>query len=120
MLKFRSMRVGAENETGAVWAEKDDPRRTKVGRFIRAWSIDELPQLWNVLAGEMSVIGPRPERPEFVEHFRAEFPHYMLRHKVRAGIPDGRRSTAGAETPRSGSASSTICTTSKTGRSCST
>ncbi|HYC91003.1 MAG TPA: undecaprenyl-phosphate glucose phosphotransferase [Thermoanaerobaculia bacterium] len=86
MVKFRSMRVGAENATGAVWAAKDDPRRTKVGRIIRAWSLDELPQLWNVLVGDMSVIGPRPERPEFVEQFRAEFPHYMLRHKVRAGM----------------------------------
>jgi exopolysaccharide biosynthesis polyprenyl glycosylphosphotransferase len=86
IVKFRSMRVGAEIDTGAVWAEKDDPRRTRVGRFIRAWSLDELPQLWNVLVGEMSVIGPRPERPEFVEQFRAEFPHYMLRHKVRAGM----------------------------------
>ena len=86
IVKFRSMRVGAEAETGAVWAEKDDPRRTRVGRVIRAWSIDELPQLWNVFIGDMSVIGPRPERPEFVEQFRAEFPHYMLRHKVRAGM----------------------------------
>ena len=86
MLKFRSMRVNAEDATGAVWASKDDPRRTRVGRVIRAWSLDELPQLWNVLVGDMSVIGPRPERPEFVEQFRAEFPHYMLRHKVRAGM----------------------------------
>ncbi|PYQ28601.1 MAG: undecaprenyl-phosphate glucose phosphotransferase [Acidobacteria bacterium] len=86
IVKFRSMRVGAENATGAVWAEKDDPRRTRVGRVIRAWSLDELPQLWNVLVGDMSVIGPRPERPEFVEQFRSEFPHYMLRHKVRAGM----------------------------------
>ncbi|HEX6640714.1 MAG TPA: undecaprenyl-phosphate glucose phosphotransferase, partial [Thermoanaerobaculia bacterium] len=86
ILKFRSMRVGAEAETGAVWAAKNDPRRTRVGSVIRAWSLDELPQLWNVLIGDMSVIGPRPERPEFVEQFRAEFPHYMLRHKVRAGM----------------------------------
>jgi exopolysaccharide biosynthesis polyprenyl glycosylphosphotransferase len=86
ILKFRSMRVGAEQQTGAVWADKDDPRRTKIGAFIRAWSIDELPQLWNVLTGDMSVVGPRPERPQFVEQFRAEFPHYMLRHKVRAGM----------------------------------
>ena len=86
IVKFRSMRVGAEQQTGAVWADKDDPRRTKVGAFIRAWSIDELPQLWNVLTGDMSLVGPRPERPQFVEQFRAEFPHYMLRHKVRAGI----------------------------------
>lgn len=86
IVKFRSMRVGAEQQTGAVWAEKDDPRRTRVGRIIRPWSLDELPQLWNVLNGDMSVVGPRPERPQFVEQFRAEFPHYMLRHKVRAGM----------------------------------
>lgn len=86
IFKFRSMRVGAEKETGAKWAERDDPRRTRIGRLIRAWSIDELPQLFNVLLGDMSLVGPRPERPQFVEQFRAEFPHYMLRHKVRAGI----------------------------------
>ena len=86
ILKFRSMRVGAENDTGAVWADRDDPRRTRVGRLIRAWSLDELPQLWNVVTGDMSVVGPRPERPQFVEQFRAEYPHYMLRHKVRAGM----------------------------------
>jgi Undecaprenyl-phosphate glucose phosphotransferase len=86
ILKFRSMRVGAESESGAKWAERDDPRRTRVGRLIRAWSFDELPQLWNVLRGDMSVVGPRPERPQFVEQFRAELPHYMLRHKVRAGM----------------------------------
>jgi Undecaprenyl-phosphate glucose phosphotransferase len=86
IVKFRSMRVGAERETGAKWAERDDPRCTRVGRVIRAWSLDELPQLLNVVMGDMSVIGPRPERPEFVEQFRAELPHYMLRHKVRAGI----------------------------------
>jgi exopolysaccharide biosynthesis polyprenyl glycosylphosphotransferase len=86
IFKFRSMRVGAEKETGAKWAERDDPRRTKVGRWIRAWSLDELPQLFNVLVGDMSLVGPRPERPQFVQQFRAEFPHYMLRHKVRAGI----------------------------------
>ena len=86
ILKFRSMRVGAESETGAIWAEKDDPRRTRTGRWLRAWSLDELPQLWNVIRGEMSLVGPRPERPEFVRQFREEFPHYMLRHKVRAGM----------------------------------
>ncbi|MBV9068726.1 MAG: undecaprenyl-phosphate glucose phosphotransferase [Acidobacteria bacterium] len=86
IVKFRSMRVGAEKDTGAKWAEKNDPRRTRVGRFIRETSLDELPQLFNVLLGDMSVVGPRPERPQFVEQFRAEFPHYMLRHKVRAGI----------------------------------
>ncbi len=86
IFKFRSMRVGAETDTGAKWAERDDPRRTRVGQLIRAWSLDELPQLFNVIRGEMSLVGPRPERPQFVEQFRAEFPHYMLRHKVRAGI----------------------------------
>jgi exopolysaccharide biosynthesis polyprenyl glycosylphosphotransferase len=86
ILKFRSMRVGAEAVTGAVFTDRDDPRRTRIGRWLRAWSLDELPQLWNVVRGEMSLVGPRPERPQFVEQFRAEFPHYMLRHKVRAGM----------------------------------
>lgn len=86
ILKFRSMRIDAEAETGAVWARRADPRRTLIGSFIRAWSIDELPQLWNVIRGDMSIVGPRPERPQFVEQFRSEFPHYMLRHKVRAGM----------------------------------
>jgi exopolysaccharide biosynthesis polyprenyl glycosylphosphotransferase len=86
ILKFRSMRVGAEKATGVVWAERDDPRRTRIGRWLRAWSLDELPQLWNVVRGEMSLVGPRPERPHFVQQFRSEYPHYMLRHKVRAGM----------------------------------
>jgi Undecaprenyl-phosphate glucose phosphotransferase len=86
MLKFRSMRVDAETRTGAVWARKDDDRRTVLGSFLRATSLDELPQLWNVLQGDMSLVGPRPERPVFVQQFRSEIPHYMLRHKVKAGI----------------------------------
>ncbi|MFQ5692923.1 MAG: undecaprenyl-phosphate glucose phosphotransferase [Nitrospinota bacterium] len=86
MYKFRSMRVGAEGETGAVWARRDDPRRTPVGRIIRKASLDELPQLFNVLRGDMSLVGPRPERPVFVEDFRKRIPGYMLRHKVKAGI----------------------------------
>lgn len=86
ILKFRSMRTEAERDTGAVWADRDDPRRTRVGAFLRRWSLDELPQLWNVLAGDMSLVGPRPERPHFVTQFRDELPHYMLRHKVRAGM----------------------------------
>jgi len=86
MWKFRSMRVDAEDSTGAVWAKKDDDRRTPMGAFLRATSIDELPQLWNVVRGEMSLVGPRPERPVFVDKFRDEVPHYMLRHKVKAGI----------------------------------
>ena len=86
MLKFRTMQQGAEDETGPVWARPDDPRRTTLGAALRRWSLDELPQLWNVLRGEMSLVGPRPERPSFVEEFRRNVPGYMLRHKVKAGI----------------------------------
>ena len=86
MLKFRTMRVNAEEETGPVWARPDDPRRTALGVFLRRTSLDELPQLFNVLRGEMSLVGPRPERPSFVEEFRRRVPGYMLRHKVKAGI----------------------------------
>src|SRR6185312_5262868 len=86
MIKFRSMRVDAEGQTGAVWAQKNDDRRTAIGSFLRATSLDELPQLWNVFVGEMSLVGPRPERPVFVHQFRKDIPHYMLRHKVKAGI----------------------------------
>ncbi len=85
-LKFRSMLKDAEAETGPVWATKDDPRRTKIGAFIRRFSIDELPQLINVLLGEMSLVGPRPERPVFVEQFRQSIPRYMDRHREKAGI----------------------------------
>lgn len=86
MLKFRSMRVDAESSTGPVWAVREDPRRTVVGSFLRRWSLDELPQLWNVLKGEMSLVGPRPERPRFVHEFKHRIPQYMLRHRVKAGI----------------------------------
>lgn len=86
MLKFRSMKVDAESSTGAVWAKPDDDRRTWVGKILRSTSLDELPQLWNILMGEMSLVGPRPERPVFVQRFRTEIPHYMLRHKVKAGL----------------------------------
>jgi exopolysaccharide biosynthesis polyprenyl glycosylphosphotransferase len=84
--KFRSMRVDAEATTGPVWAVAGDSRRTRIGGFIRHWSIDELPQLWNVLKGEMSLVGPRPERPTFVDEFKQHLPQYMLRHRVKAGI----------------------------------
>ncbi len=84
--KFRSMFHDAERETGPVWAREDDPRRTAVGRVLRRSNIDELPQLWNVLKGEMSIVGPRPERPLFVAQFKHKIPQYMLRHKVKAGI----------------------------------
>jgi len=86
MLKFRSMRVDAERQSGAVWARADDTRRTAFGTLLRKTSLDELPQFWNVLCGDMSLVGPRPERPVFVQKFRDQIPHYMLRHKVRAGI----------------------------------
>jgi Undecaprenyl-phosphate glucose phosphotransferase len=86
MLKFRSMRMDAEAQSGAVWANENDDRRTLLGAILRRTSLDELPQLWNVLCGEMSLVGPRPERPVFVTQFRKQIPHYMLRHKVKAGI----------------------------------
>lgn len=86
MWKFRSMRVDAEKETGAVWAKKNDDRRTPIGTFLRSTSLDEIPQFWNVLRGDMSLVGPRPERPEFVYQFRSHVPRYMLRHKVKTGI----------------------------------
>jgi Undecaprenyl-phosphate glucose phosphotransferase len=86
ILKFRSMLDNAERETGPVWAKADDPRVTGCGRFLRRSNLDELPQLWNVLRGDMSIVGPRPERPIFVEQFKHRIPQYMLRHKVKAGL----------------------------------
>jgi len=86
IFKYRSMYDDAERETGPVWARHDDPRVTPLGRFLRRSNIDELPQLWNVLRGDMSIVGPRPERPHFVEQFRHKIPSYMLRHKVKAGL----------------------------------
>lgn len=86
MLKFRSMRTDAEDDTGPVWAARNDGRRTEIGALLRRASLDELPQLVNVLKGEMSLVGPRPERPVFIEEFRKRIPRYMLRHKVKAGI----------------------------------
>jgi lipopolysaccharide/colanic/teichoic acid biosynthesis glycosyltransferase len=86
MLKFRTMVPDAEAQTGPQWAVRDDPRRTWLGAFLRGWSLDELPQLFNVLRGEMSLVGPRPERPSFVADFRRRVPGYMLRHTMKAGI----------------------------------
>jgi Undecaprenyl-phosphate glucose phosphotransferase len=86
MLKFRSMRTDAEKETGPIWATVDDDRRTRLGTVIRRFSIDEFPQLVNVLIGEMSLVGPRPERPVFVEQFKQTIPRYMVRHREKAGI----------------------------------
>jgi sugar transferase (PEP-CTERM system associated) len=86
LYKFRSMRVDAEAESGPKWAEEEDPRVTRVGRWIRALRIDEIPQGWNVLRGEMSFVGPRPERPEFVEQLRGLIPYYEQRLAVQPGI----------------------------------
>ena len=84
--KFRTMRQDAEADTGPTWASDDDPRITPVGTFLRMMRLDEIPQLWNVLRGDMSLVGPRPERPEFVSDLRLEIPYYDLRHTVRPGI----------------------------------
>jgi len=84
--KFRTMPVDAEADTGPIWSDQDDPRATAVGQWLRRRDLDEWPQFWNVLKGEMSIVGPRPERPFFVEQFKHRIPQYMLRHKVKAGI----------------------------------
>ncbi|MFW6125161.1 MAG: exopolysaccharide biosynthesis polyprenyl glycosylphosphotransferase, partial [Pirellulales bacterium] len=86
MMKFRTMRVDAEHQIGPVWARQNDDRCTPVGRVLRRSSLDELPQLFNVLRGDMSLVGPRPERPFFIRKFRSVVPQYMLRHSVKAGI----------------------------------
>jgi sugar transferase (PEP-CTERM system associated) len=84
--KFRTMRQDAEAQTGAVWAGADDPRITRIGRFLRSSRLDEIPQLWCVLRGDMAFVGPRPERPEFVEWLTKQIPYYPVRHVVRPGI----------------------------------
>lgn len=86
VLKFRTMRVNAEKESGPVWAQADDKRRTRTGEFLRRWNLDELPQLLNVLKGDMSLVGPRPERPHFIEQFRDDIPRYMARHRIKSGL----------------------------------
>lgn len=86
VLKFRSMRVDAEKETGAQWASENDPRATRVGKFLRKYRLDELPQFLNVIIGDMSFVGPRPERPCFVEELRKTIPYYDERHSVRPGL----------------------------------
>jgi lipopolysaccharide/colanic/teichoic acid biosynthesis glycosyltransferase len=85
MYKFRSMVTDAEGE-GAVWASKDDPRVTRIGRLLRAAHVDEFPQFVNILKGDMSAVGPRPERPEFVEELAEEIPFYRVRHAVKPGM----------------------------------
>ena len=119
--KFRSMYPGAEDETGPIWARDDDPRCTPVGRWLRRMDLDELPQLWNVLRGDMSIVGPRPERPLLRRAVQApdSAVHAAPQGQGRAS-PAGRKSTAGAATRHSRSVSSTTCTTSRTGRSPST
>ena len=86
MYKFRSMEVQKERDEQKCWTVKNDPRVTGIGKFMRKTSIDELPQLFNVLKGDMSLVGPRPERPQFVEKFREEIPRYMVKHQVRPGM----------------------------------
>lgn len=86
VFKFRTMKVDAEKETGPVWANANDQRKTAAGHFLRRWNIDELPQLLNVLNGDMSLVGPRPERPHFINQFREQIPRYMTRHKIKSGL----------------------------------
>lgn len=86
IIKIRSMRLDAEKQSGAQWCVKDDPRRLRVGAFMRKWNIDELPQFWNVLKGEMSLVGPRPERPELIASFKHQIPHYNARHHCKPGM----------------------------------
>ncbi len=86
IIKIRSMKLDAEQSSGAQWCVKDDPRRLRVGSFMRRWNIDELPQFWNVLKGEMSLVGPRPERPELIEGFKHQIPHYNARHHSKPGM----------------------------------
>jgi exopolysaccharide biosynthesis polyprenyl glycosylphosphotransferase len=86
MVKLRSMRLDAEQNGKIGWSTKNDPRRLRIGSFMRRWNIDEVPQFWNVLKGEMSLVGPRPERPELIRGFKHQIPHYNARHTVKPGI----------------------------------
>ena len=86
IIKIRSMRMDAESENGAQWAEEDDTRRLKIGSLMREWNVDELPQFWNVLKGDMSLVGPRPERPEFTKDFKHSVDYYNVRHTVKPGM----------------------------------
>ncbi|HYF34670.1 MAG TPA: sugar transferase, partial [Prosthecobacter sp.] len=86
IIKLRSMRLDAEKGKGAQWCTPDDPRRLRIGTFMRKWNIDEVPQFWNVLKGEMSLVGPRPERPELIAGFKHEIPHYNARHHAKPGM----------------------------------
>ena len=86
LFKFRSMKVGAEEKTGPVWAKEEDPRVTGIGKWLRRLHLDELPQMINVFKQEISLVGPRPERPEFVEKLEKEIPHYHIRHLIKPGF----------------------------------
>jgi len=86
MVKLRSMKLDAEESGTVGWTVQDDPRRLRIGTFMRKWNIDEIPQFWNVLKGDMSLVGPRPERPELIEQFKEEIPHYNARHNIKPGI----------------------------------
>ena len=86
MFKFRTMEVQKQSAEENAWTVKNDPRVTKVGKFMRKTSLDELPQLFNILMGEMSLVGPRPERPQWVDKYKEEIPRYMIKHQVRPGL----------------------------------
>ncbi len=117
IIKFRSMRTDAENETGPIWASNHDSRCTRIGDWLRHTNIDELPQLFNVFKGDMSLVGPRPERPMFVEQFRHAMPDYDLRHAVPAGMTGWAQVHGWRGAPRCASASSTTSTICTAGRS---
>jgi lipopolysaccharide/colanic/teichoic acid biosynthesis glycosyltransferase len=86
IFKLRTMRVDAERFSGAVWAQENDPRVTQLGRFLRKYRIDEIPQLWNVLRGDMNIVGPRPERPSIAARLRRDIPDYRFRNRVKPGL----------------------------------
>ena len=86
MYKFRTMRKQTEEDEAKGWTKKDDERVTKFGKFLRRTSLDEVPQFFNILKGDMSLVGPRPERPQWVEKFKEEIPRYMIKHQVRPGM----------------------------------
>lgn len=86
IFKFRTMRVDAERFSGAVWAQENDPRVTSLGRILRKFRLDELPQLWNIIRGDMNIVGPRPERPSIVARLREDIPEYRFRHRVKPGL----------------------------------
>jgi lipopolysaccharide/colanic/teichoic acid biosynthesis glycosyltransferase len=86
IFKIRSMKLDAEAGKGAQWCQENDPRRLRVGAFMRKYNIDEVPQFWNVLKGEMSLVGPRPERPELIQNFKHQIPHYNARHHAKPGM----------------------------------